>query len=134
MSATSSPITQTFLERRRSRSNDSLIALGKLLDAARRRAGVDALALADASGCLVAGAGAARACEELAAYAPLLDSGQVEPPKKGLMSLGHAMAKAFDLDGVLAYLAWSGSPKREEIEGAASGCRRILRRPSYRFA
>ena len=62
------------VERRRNRSSDALIALSHLLESARRRERLPALAIADASGLLVAGAGIFQDCEELAAQAPLLVS------------------------------------------------------------
>ena len=46
-------------ERRTHRSSDPLTALCRLLDAARKDERLEALAVADDSGCLVAGAGAA---------------------------------------------------------------------------
>ncbi|HEV8246166.1 MAG TPA: hypothetical protein VGP93_10380, partial [Polyangiaceae bacterium] len=60
------------LERRKDRCQNTLGALTRLLESARRRAEAVALALSDGSGVLVAGAGAAQLCDELAAYAPLL--------------------------------------------------------------
>jgi hypothetical protein len=59
-------------ERRRRRSDDPLVALHYQLSAARARGELDAIVLADRSGVVVAGAGSWPACEELAAYAPLL--------------------------------------------------------------
>src|SRR5207245_2621333 len=56
-------------ERRVCRSSDPLEALGIVLEASRRTCGPLALALADSSGLLIAGAGPARACEDLAACA-----------------------------------------------------------------
>jgi hypothetical protein len=59
-------------ERRRRRSDDPLVALHYQLSSARARGELDAIVLADRSGVVVAGAGSWPACEELAAYAPLL--------------------------------------------------------------
>jgi hypothetical protein len=58
-------------ERRHGRSPDTLVSLCRLLDAARRDSGLSAVALADETGCLVAGSGAQRVCEELAAISSL---------------------------------------------------------------
>ena len=58
-------------DRRRRRSNDPLVALGHLLEAARRSQGYAALAVADPSGLLVAGSGHFAVCEELAALEPM---------------------------------------------------------------
>ncbi|HVY47147.1 MAG TPA: hypothetical protein VHB21_14770, partial [Minicystis sp.] len=65
-------MSSTFVERRRRRSHDPVTALHYQLAFTRSEAGLDAVVLVDESGCLVAGAGAWPACEELAAYAPLL--------------------------------------------------------------
>ncbi|WP_394820662.1 hypothetical protein [Pendulispora albinea] len=59
-------------DRRRKRSSDPLIALHYQLSHARSDASLETLVLADPSGVVVAGAGSWAACEELAAYAPLL--------------------------------------------------------------
>jgi hypothetical protein len=59
-------------DRRRRRSVDPLIALHYQLSHARWRGELDTIVVADASGVVVAGAGSWAACEELAAYAPLL--------------------------------------------------------------
>jgi hypothetical protein len=71
---TSAGSQKLSVERRRNRSSDALIALSHLLESARRRERLPALAIADASGLLVAGAGVFQDCEELAAQAPLLMS------------------------------------------------------------
>ncbi len=59
-------------DRRRKRSSDPLIALHYQLSHARSDGSLETLVLADPSGVVVAGAGSWAACEELAAYAPLL--------------------------------------------------------------
>ena len=56
----------------RRRSVDPLIALHYQLSHARSRGELDTIVVADASGVVVAGAGSWAACEELAAYAPIL--------------------------------------------------------------
>ncbi len=62
-------------DRRQKRSDDPLIALHYQLAHARSRGALDAIVVADAAGLVVAGAGSWAACEELAAYAPLLAGG-----------------------------------------------------------
>jgi hypothetical protein len=62
-------------ERRRKRSSDPLVALHYQLSHTRTAGELDALVVADPSGVVVAGAGSWPACEELAAYAPLLAVG-----------------------------------------------------------
>jgi hypothetical protein len=59
-------------DRRQKRSDDPLVALHYQLAHARQDGRLDAIVVADDSGFVVAGAGAWAACEELAAYAPLL--------------------------------------------------------------
>src|SRR5271165_1035438 len=63
-------------ERRTKRSSDPLVALHYQLAHCRRERGLDALVVADDSGVVVAGSGSWAACEELAAYAPLLVRGE----------------------------------------------------------
>lgn len=59
-------------DRRQKRSDDPLVALHYQLAGARQDGNLDAIVVADDAGLVVAGAGAWAACEELAAYAPLL--------------------------------------------------------------
>src|SRR5258708_7737843 len=59
-------------DRRRQRSDDPLVALHYQLTHARRDGRLEAVVVADDWGVVLAGAGAWAACEELAAYAPLL--------------------------------------------------------------
>src|SRR6188768_1956082 len=58
-------------ERRVQRSSNPSEALVCWLEAVRRRLALRSLALADSLGILVAGAGPARECDELAAWAPI---------------------------------------------------------------
>jgi hypothetical protein len=113
-------------ERRSIRSADPLVALTLMLDAARSAGKLSALAVSDSSGCLVAGSGAVRACEELAALAPLWakkgvnDAAPLEPP--------HAEVQRLRVDGVEVLLAASGDAdgRSASLLLAAQGCRRIL--------
>lgn len=68
-------------ERRQRRSGDPLIALHYQLSHTRWAGELDAIVVADASGVVVAGAGSWAACEELAAYAPILawEGGKGDP-------------------------------------------------------
>jgi hypothetical protein len=59
-------------ERRLRRSSDPLVALHYQLSSARHRDDLDTIVVADLSGVVMAGAGSWAACEELAAYAPML--------------------------------------------------------------
>ncbi|MDP9033459.1 MAG: hypothetical protein M3O50_01525 [Myxococcota bacterium] len=62
-------------ERRRQRSEDPLVALDYQLARTRSVGGFDAVVVADEAGLVVAGAGGAGLCEELAAHAPLIARG-----------------------------------------------------------
>ena len=58
-------------DRRLDERRDCLLGLSRWLESARKLLNLDALALADSSGCLVAGAGSVQRCEEMAALAPV---------------------------------------------------------------
>jgi hypothetical protein len=126
-------LSQPWVERRRRRSDDPVTALHYQLSTTRTEAHLDAVVLVDDSGCLVAGAGAWPACEELAAYAPLLaDPGAV---KNGTISARIAALTAevevqsLAIDGSEVLLCGrGGTPERgASIARAAAGCLRILR-------
>ena len=120
-------------ERRRRRSDDPITALHYQLATTRTEARLDAVVLVDDSGCLVAGAGAWPACEELAAYAPLLaNPGAIQSGVVGsrIASLtAEVEVRSFDLEGAEVLLCGrGGTPERHaSIARAAAGCRRILR-------
>jgi hypothetical protein len=105
---------QTQADRRKSRSADPLIALTRMLDAARAAGELDAIAVADLTGCLVAGSGAARTCDELAALAPLTASSDV-------------LRVAVDGVDLLVAAAGGATLKAASLGRAAAGCQRILR-------
>src|ERR1700690_2854417 len=63
-------------EPRRRRSPDPLVALHYQLSSTRREGALDTIVVADGSGVVVAGAGSWAACEELAAFAPLIARGE----------------------------------------------------------
>ncbi|AKT43229.1 uncharacterized protein CMC5_074600 [Chondromyces crocatus] len=89
--------------------------------------------LVDDSGCLVAGAGAWPACEELAAYAPLL----ANPHAIASASVGSRVAslspevevRCLDFDGAEVLLCGRGGTvaRNDSMTRAAAGCLRILR-------
>jgi hypothetical protein len=116
-------------ERRASSRLDPLLDLSRLLEAARRGAQAEALAVADASGCLVAGAGAAQTCDELAAYAALLPTNDTVPTRLDVLARRTALRR-LRVDGVEVLLACRGNDEAASaaLERAASGCQRILRR------
>lgn len=111
-------------ERRHARSTDTLVSLCRLLDAARRDAGLAAVAVADASGCLVAGSGAARLCEELAALStipandPRLDEVGFRGPKPPVRQLL--------IDGFEVSITALGDATDSDYLRLSDGCRRIL--------
>ena len=130
------PTESSGAERRRRRSDDPLVALHYQLTSTRARSGLDAVVLADFSGVVVAGAGSWAACEELAAYAPLLADGAV---------MTAAVTSRVDLlrrDALVVHVTVAGQdvllcgrPRRDEkkpegaaraLDAAAAGVTRIL--------
>jgi len=63
-------------DRRRRRSIDPLVALHYQLSSTRKEGALDTVVVADDEGVVVAGAGSWAACEELAAFAPLIARGE----------------------------------------------------------
>jgi hypothetical protein len=120
-------------ERRRHRSDDLITALHYQLSTTRAEARLDAVVLVDDSGCLVAGAGAWPACEELAAYAPLLaNPGAVQSAAVGtrIAALSEDVeVQRLTVDGVEVLLCGRGGGRSRgaSIARAATGCARILR-------
>ncbi len=110
--------TRLASERRLKRSEDPLVALGILLDAIRRKEGYSTLAIADASGLIVAGSGHFAACEELAAHAPSLRGRPAE--------LGPEV-RTLSLSGSELIVA-GNEPVPGGLESAVAGCVRILGR------
>jgi hypothetical protein len=100
-------------ERRQLVRHDVLLDLSRWLEAARRRYGMQAMALADASGCLVAGAGLAPQCLDLAAHAPL--GGVPGCPRP--LAIGRGLGFLCASSAVVPVGQWT------EIHG---GCERIL--------
>ncbi|WP_437586657.1 hypothetical protein [Sorangium sp. So ce1000] len=120
-------------ERRRRRSDDPVTALHYQLSTTRAEANLDVVVLVDNSGCLVAGAGAWPACEELAAYAPLL----ANPDAVQSAAVGSRIA-ALTAEVEVQSLAVAGgevllcgrggtAERGASIARAAAGCLRILR-------
>lgn len=120
-------------DRRGSRSLDPLVALARLFESARRRAGLDAIVLADEAGITIAGAGSASACDDLAARAALVASRG--PANDTVPCRLDVLARAMEvrrlrIDGIEVLLCAEGAPSASgtELSGAASGCQRILSR------
>ena len=111
-------------ERRHGRSTDTLVSLCRLLDAARRTSGLSAVAIADATGCLVAGSGAARLCEELAAISTLPAN---EPPLEELGFPGpKPPVRQLLIDGFEVSITALGDAQDSDYVRLSDGCRRIL--------
>ncbi len=104
-------------ERRAYSREDSLESLGRWLEACRASVGLQALAVSDATGCLIAGAGVSRMCVELAALAP---AALVLAPMA-------RKSNSQSIAGGLAYLsAPEGQVDQESLTRLAKGCARIL--------
>jgi hypothetical protein len=119
-------------ERRRKRSHDPLIALHYQLAYARHDGRLDAIVVADASGVMVAGAGAWAACEELAAYAPLLaeapDAMNTTTASRVDSLRRQVDVKRMLVDGQEVLLCARGGAMRTlSLDQAAFGVARILR-------
>lgn len=120
-------------ERRRRRSEDPVTALHYQLSTTRAEANLDVVVLVDNSGCLVAGAGAWPACEELAAYAPLLanpDAVQSAAVGSRIATLtSEVEVQSLSVEGGEVLLCGRGgtTERGASIARAAAGCLRILR-------
>jgi hypothetical protein len=117
-------------ERRQNRSSDALTALSRLLDATRRVAGLEALAVADDTGCLVAGAGPFRLCEELAAHAAVISlqpANDVTPTRLDVLAR-RTEVRRLALDGIEVLLCGQGPSPCAALDRAAAGVQRILGR------
>ena len=126
----SAPASPEPLERRRDRTEHALSALTRLLEAARKRSGLDALAVAENAGLLVAGSGPAVLCDELAAYAPLArgSAANDQVPSRLDVIERRAMVQRLAIDGIeIVVCGAGGGPAAEgELSAVAAGCRRIL--------
>ena len=119
-------------ERRQGRSTDTLVSLCRLLDATRRNRGLSALAIADTSGCLVAGSGAARLCEELAAISTLPAN---DPRLEELGFRGtKPLVRQLLIDGFEVSISVLGDADDSDYLRLSDGCRRILTETSGQSA
>jgi hypothetical protein len=114
------------LDRRQARSENTQVALTRLLEAARRSAALEALALGDELGLLVAGAGAAELCDELAAVAPLFGSESTALPIQFDVLGRGAEVRRLTVDGCEMFISGRGAGLELSLGGIASGCQRIL--------
>jgi len=110
---------KTSVERRKRRSSNCAEALALLLESTREQARLASVALSDRTGILVAGAGPARECDELAAWAPLVLDARESAPQ------GLCGVRVRGLDAYLCAAGAGGNPLSVLTE-AAEGCARIL--------
>lgn len=115
------------LERRVERSDDALFALTRLLESARRAAEIEAVAIADHSGILVAGSGAAELCDELAAVAPFEPANDTVPSRLDVLNRGGHVRR-LSIDGVEVFVSGRGGDLSAGLTRIAEGCSRILGR------
>jgi len=117
-------------DRRRDRTSETLQALSRLLEAARRRSGLEALALTDRSGLLLSGSGPARLCDELAAWAPLVgkspDNDTVPSSLDALERRTGRRRVALDGIEIIVTSLGDGAGTDREIDAVSAGLRRIL--------
>lgn len=113
-------------DRRQARSENTQVALTRLLEAARHSAALEALALGDELGLLVAGAGAAELCDELAAVAPLFGSDTPALPSHVELLGRGAEVHRLAVDGGEMFISGCGAGLARALGGIASGCQRIL--------
>jgi hypothetical protein len=118
------------IERRQDRTTEALSALVRLLEAARRRSGLEALAVAENAGVLLAGAGPARLCDEMAAWAPLVKApvaNDAVPTRLDVFER-RALVQRLAVDGVEIVVCGvgEGEKTRRELDSVAAGCTRIL--------
>ncbi|HEX4338047.1 MAG TPA: hypothetical protein VH062_19190 [Polyangiaceae bacterium] len=118
-------------DRRRDRTDSPLVALSRCFESARRRAGLGALVLADVSGLVIAGAGPAAVCDELAALgaasAPRPANDTV-PCRLDVLSRSLEVRR-LRIDGIEVLLCTEGDTDDvEPLAEAVAGCQRILGR------
>lgn len=114
-------------ERRQARSENTQVALTRLLEAARHASALEALALGDELGLLVAGAGEAELCDELAAVAPLFGSATNRMPETSLNLLRHGTeVRRLAVLGCDLFISGRGGDLEAALGLAAAGCARIL--------
>ena len=120
-------------DRRRKRSQDPLVALHYQLAYTRNEEHLDAIVVADDCGVVVAAAGSWAACEELAAYAPILSRGTWSEPGARDTSRVAELKGQIDIqpvvvDGSTVLLCSRGkAARRGAMDRAAAGVARILR-------
>ena len=113
-------------------SQNTLVALTRLLESARRSAELEAVVVGDDAGLLVAGAGAAELCDELAAIAPLgaLADNDTEVARWDVLRRRTEVCR-LAIDDVHMFISGCGGDLGLGLSRVADGCARILaQRPS----
>jgi hypothetical protein len=113
-------------DRRVARSENTLVALTRLLEAARRAAELEAIAVGDEAGLLVAGAGAAELCDELAAIAPLDAVANDTIPTRWDVLSQRTEVRRLAVDGFEVLISGRGGDLGQGLSRAVAGCARIL--------
>ncbi len=115
-------------ERRHRRSHLSHLALRYQLEDVRASGGLEALVLADEAGMLVAAAGEAAVCEELAAVAPLMGRSPMGMPLPPLLRGAEVAVRPLSLNGQELYLASVGGGVARDalLSHSMAGVQRIL--------
>jgi hypothetical protein len=119
-----------LLDRRHDRTTDTLGALTRLLESARRKSGFEALALSDDAGLLVAGAGSAALCDELAAVSPVQARWAANDTVPSALDVveGRARMRRLRVNGIEVILCGLDEKVDESaLDGVAQGCGRILK-------
>lgn len=121
-------LPSAMTERRTKRSQDPLVALHYQLASVREETRCDVVVLAERGGFVVAGAGSWPACEELAAFAPLLAAEPDGASPRVLALRAEVELVPVRVDGEEMFLlARGGAERRASVERAAEGVARILR-------
>jgi hypothetical protein len=117
-----------FQERRVRRSSSRDLALGFQLEHVRDRARLEALVLADEDGLVVANAGDAAVCREVAAYAPLLARSILGVALPPLLRGAEVAIRVVEVHGQPLYLASVGGGVARDalLAHSARGVHRIL--------
>jgi hypothetical protein len=115
---------------------DPLATLSRLLDTARERTGISALAVADDSGLLIAGAGSWANCEELAARAPLMAEvglavNDTVPTRLDVLAR-RSEVRRITVDGMRVFVCGEGRNAAAAVAGATQCVRRVLGRADSR--
>lgn len=121
-------MTWPLAERRRRRSEDRQLALRYQLESAQNRGGLEALALADADGLILASVGESEVCEELGAFAPLVARSALGMRLPPMLRGGDVAVRSVSTYGQKLYLACvGGGVARDAVMGhSVSGVERIL--------